>query len=276
MKIMCPGCMHRCVLSEGQTGRCGARRCAGGTVTAINYGKLTAIALDPIEKKPLNAFHPGSNILSVGSFGCNLDCPFCQNAAIASAREGDLPVQKVSPDALADLALDLKPRGNIGVAFTYNEPLIGWEYVIDSARAVHARGLLTVAVTNGSVNPEISGRVLPHLDALNIDLKAFTADHYHRLGGDLDTVKTFITRAVHTGCHVELTTLIVPGFNDSAKEISALASWVAGVNPAIPLHITRFFPAHRMGRSAPTPVAKIFDLAAVARKDLPTVYEGNV
>jgi len=275
MMVICPVCPHHCHLEEGQTGRCRVRRNVGGKTVDGNWGKVTALALDPIEKKPLRCFYPGSRILSVGSYGCNLDCPFCQNAGIAAVGEGAVETVELTPEALADMAEQARPQGNIGVAFTYNEPLVGWEYVAATSRLVHDRGMKTVAVTNGCVTGAAAREVLPHLDALNIDLKVFTTEGYRRLGGDLDTVQTFIRLAVEAGCHVELTTLVVPGFNDDEGLMAEEAAWIAGIDPEIPLHVTRFFPAHRMARAEPTPVSTVYHLADTAAQSLNTVYVGN-
>lgn len=274
MKQECSVCMHRCALEPGQKGRCGARINQEGRIVSDNYGKVTALALDPIEKKPLRMFCPGSMILSVGSYGCNLSCPFCQNYEIAACTE-NCRVASVTPDQLVDQALELRNAGNIGLAFTYNEPLIGYEFVRDTARAIQAQGMKTVAVTNGSVTEETAGQLLPYLDALNIDLKGFTKEYYQMLGGDLETVKHFIEKAVEQGCHVELTTLIVPGKNDSEKEMRELSGWIASLNPEIPLHVTRFFPNWKMRDSQPTPVRQVYLLADVAREQLVNVFTGN-
>lgn len=231
--------MHHCALREGQTGICRARKMTDGRIVSLNYGRITAMALDPVEKKPLNRFFPGSNILSVGSFGCNLRCPFCQNHEISMHGE-EIPAEQMSPEALVELAVSLAVKGNIGVAYTYNEPLIGYEYVRDTARLVRRAGMKNVVVTNGCIDPDILEELLPDLDALNIDLKGFTDRYYQKLGGDLETVKRFIRRA-QSSCHIELTTLIVPGENDTEDEMEHLASWVRSVNPSIPLHVTRFF-----------------------------------
>jgi pyruvate formate lyase activating enzyme len=267
--------MHHCQLDEGQSGRCRARRNTGGSITCSNYGKITSLALDPVEKKPLARYFPGSVILSAGSFGCNLACPFCQNSAISMAGEEDVSAEYLAPGDLADRARDLRIRGNIGAAFTYNEPLISWEYVRDCAIILHQYGLKAVAVTNGSVTPETGTEILPYLDALNIDLKGFTPAYYHKLGGDLETVQAFIMQAVAARCHVELTTLIVPGENDSPAEMARLAEWIASANPDIPLHVSRFFPSWKMFSMGPTPVHTVYVLAEVARKYLKYVYTGN-
>ena len=278
MKTTCQVCMHRCTLSPGQTGLCGARKNENGKIVCANYGRITSLALDPIEKKPLKHFRPGSLILSVGSYGCNLRCPFCQNHEISMAGEGDVHSPYVPPQRLADLALEWKERdgaGNIGIAYTYNEPLVGWEYVRDTARLVKENGMANVLVTNGTAAPEILEELLPLIDAMNIDLKGFRAEYYRKLGGDLDTVKTFIARAV-TACHVELTTLIVPGENDSLEEMAAQARWIADLNPEIPLHITRFFPQYHMLDRKPTEIQSLRQLAETAGQYLTNVSPGNV
>ena len=272
--MICELCFHHCDLSEGQTGLCRARACRGGEIVPLNYGKLTSLALDPIEKKPLRRFRPGSLVLSLGSFGCNLRCPFCQNHGISMAGERDLETVELSPEALADKALELVPRGNIGAAYTYNEPLVGYEYVRDCAARVRERGLVNVLVTNGTVEEAPWRALLPLIDAANIDLKGFTPAWYRRLGGDLETVKRSIALAAER-CHVEVTTLLVPGENDGAEEVRALAKWLASVSPEIPLHLSRFFPRHQMADRPPTPVDRVYRLAEEARAYLDFVYTGN-
>ena len=274
MKQRCELCFHRCALEEGQTGLCRARINRGGTILPLNYGKVTSLALDPIEKKPLRRFHSGSMILSVGSFGCNLRCPFCQNHEISMAGEGELDTEELLPNDLAALAERLRPRGNIGVAYTYNEPLIGYEYVRDCAVAVRARGMVNVLVSNGTVEEAPWRELLPLIDAANIDLKGFTEGWYRRLGGDLETVKRNIVLAAER-CHVEVTTLLVPGENDSEAEISALSRWLSGIDPDIPLHLSRFFPRYRMTDRPPTDVNAVYRLAEAARESLRWVYTGN-
>jgi pyruvate formate lyase activating enzyme len=268
--------MHHCLLQEGQLGLCGARKRQGDKTISINYGKITSMALDPIEKKPLRMFHPGSLVLSVGSFGCNLSCPFCQNHEISMQRGGCTGALYLSPEELAAKALAYhRHSGNIGLAFTYNEPLIGWEYVRDSARLVKNYGMQNILVTNGSATLETLGQILPYIDAMNIDLKGFQESYYQRLGGDLDTVKSFIVHAA-PACHVELTTLIVPGENDSEAEMEAEAKWIASaIGRHIPLHVTRFFPRYQMNDRAATEVAKVNRLADIARRHLAYVWTGN-
>ena len=272
--MICELCFHRCDLSEGQTGFCRARACRDGEIVSLNYGKITSIALDPIEKKPLRRFHPGSKILSMGSFGCNLRCPFCQNHEISMAGEGELETAELSPESLVNKALELRPYGSIGVAYTYNEPLVGYEYVRDCAALVHERGMVNVLVTNGTIEEAPWRALLPLIDAANIDLKGFTPEWYQRLGGDLETVKRSITLAAER-CHVEVTTLLVPGENDSEGEIRYLTQWLASIDQNIPLHLSRFFPQYRMMDRPPTPVERVHRLADVAREYLSFVYMGN-
>lgn len=274
MKAVCVICPHHCRLDEGQLGLCRGRIAKDGKVVCENYGKLTAIALDPIEKKPLYHFHPGSRILSVGSYGCNLKCPFCQNCDISMVGGNDIETAQADCQELVDKALLLRDRGNIGIAYTYNEPLISYEFVRDCARLAREQGLKNVVVTNGYICEEPLLELLPLIDALNIDLKGFTQEYYRRLGGDLATVKRTIELAAGRA-HVEVTTLIVPGENDSEDEIDELSAWLAGISPDIPLHITRFFPRWRMTDRNATPVSQVYRLAELARKNLKYVHEGN-
>lgn len=273
MSLKCDICFHHCELDEGRTGLCRARANRGGQIVPLNYGRLTSLALDPIEKKPLRRFHPGGLVLSLGSFGCNLRCPFCQNAEISMAG-AEFPARDYSPEALVQLALALRPRGNLGLAYTYNEPLVGYEFVRDCAAMVREAGMFNVLVTNGTIEEAPWRALLPLIDAVNIDLKGFTEAWYRRLGGDLETVKRSIALAAEA-CHLEVTTLVVPGCNDGEDELRALSSWLASLSPDIPLHISRFFPRHRMNDLRPTPVDTVYRLAAVARERLRYVYTGN-
>lgn len=274
MKVVCEICPHHCGLEEGQKGLCRARSNRGGQISCDNYGMVTALALDPIEKKPLRRFHPGSYILSLGSYGCNLRCSFCQNNGISMSDGGELELRQLSPRQVAEMALRLADQGNIGVAYTYNEPLVGYEFVRDCAEAVAEAGMKNVIVTNGTICREPLEKLLPRIDAMNIDLKAFTPEFYRRIGGDLDAVKQAVELAAGN-CHVELTTLVIPGENDSEEEMEGLAAWVASVDPEIPLHVSRFFPQYRMKNKAPTEVEAVYRLASVARRHLKYVYEGN-
>ena len=296
---VCGVCFRHCEIAEGGLGFCGARTAADGTVTAANYGRVTSLALDPIEKKPLARFRPGSMILSAGSYGCNLRCPFCQNYSISWSEEakglaeaalgesaGSSPESRtvvVTPGELAVAAYETRGRGNIGVAFTYNEPLVGYEFVRDTARIVHEMGMVNVLVTNGTADLSVLEEIAPFIDAMNIDLKGFTEEYYRDvLGGDLGMVKAFIEEAVKV-CHVELTTLIVPGCNDTEEEMREISEWIAGltdgegsaVGSDVPLHISRFFPRFHMTDHDATDVGLVYRLADVARERLEYVYTGN-
>ena len=279
----CEVCFRHCELKEGQTGFCGARICAGGVVRAANYGRVTSLALDPIEKKPLRRFMPGSAILSVGSYGCNLRCPFCQNHEISWSAEAMRyadTAETITPEQLTRIASKYRTRGNAGVAFTYNEPLVGYEFVRDTAKLVHEAGMVNVLVSNGTAELPVLEEILPYIDAMNIDLKGFTDRYYEKLlGGDRGMVMRFIERAVKS-CHVELTTLIIPGENDSEDEMRQMCAWIAGLSgkgpgKEIPLHISRFFPRFHMTDRDATSVRKVYRLAEVAGEQLRYVYTGN-
>lgn len=218
MRATCHICMHHCSLEPGQRGFCRARKNEQGKIVCENYGRVTSLALDAVEKKPLRLFHSGSRILFVGSYGCNLRCAFCQNHEISMADAEAAQTVYMSPETLVEKALACVNAGNIGVAYTYNEPLVGWEYVRDTGALVKKAGMQNVLVTNGMVSPDVLEEILPLTDAMNIDLKGFQEPYYRELGGDFETVKEFILRAA-AGCHVELTTLIVPGKNDGISEM---------------------------------------------------------
>ena len=282
----CEVCFRHCNIPESGLGFCGARTARKGKVEPLLYGNISSLGLDPIEKKPLARFMPGSRILSVGFYGCNLRCPFCQNyeiswseKAFADARQGRI----VSSEELADLAETLKERGNIGVAFTYNEPLTSYEFVRDTAKYIHERGMKTVLVTNGTADEKVLREILPWIDAMNIDLKGFSGRYYEKvLGGNLQQVLHFIEISVKS-CHVELTTLIVPGENDSEEEMRRMSSWISALTDSqgirigrnIPLHISRFFPLFHMKDRSTTDVKLIYRLADIARERLKYVYTGN-
>ena len=275
---VCNVCYRHCVIKEDEYGFCGVRTTKDGKVVPANYGQITSMALDPIEKKPLNRFYPGSFIVSVGSYGCNLRCPFCQNYEISWGDEVDLvkkEAEYVSPEELARIAKEQVKNKNIGVAFTYNEPLIAYEYVIDTAKLLKEEGLKTVLATNGMAETSTIKELFEFVDAMNIDLKGFT-DNYYRdlLKGDRQMVMNFIKEAVKH-CHVELTTLIIPGENDSEDEIDKLSLWISELDPEIPLHISRFFPRFHMTDRNATSVEKIYRLKEVAKRHLKYVYTGN-
>ncbi len=272
--MQCQVCFHHCELQEGQIGACRARMNKDGKNIALNYGRLVSLAMDPIEKKPLARFMPGSFILSLGTFGCNMHCSFCQNYAISQMGASDLDSDYYSPEDILTIAKRNKEQGNVGVAFTYNEPMIGYEYVQNTAKIIKAAGMVNVVVTNGCVNQPILAEVLPYIDAFNVDLKSFNPDFYKRMGGDLETVKQFIATAAAKS-HVEITTLVIPGENDTIEEMESIAKWLAQVNADITLHVTRFFPRYKMLDKDPTPVSAVYKLAETANKYLANVYTGN-
>jgi len=282
MMAECSVCFRHCHIPEGGLGFCGGRTAKNGKVEAFNYGRITSLALDPIEKKPLARFHPGSLILSVGSFGCNLRCPFCQNYEISWSDEAARfaeTAESLQPEELVEIAEATKSRGNIGIAFTYNEPLIGYEFIRDTARLAKEKDLKTVIVTNGTAELTVLEELKPYIDAMNVDLKGFTDNYYKEiLGGDRKQVMAFIEAAAAI-CHVELTTLIVPGENDSEEEMRELSRWVSCLKEPdgedIPLHISRFFPRFHMQDRAATPVRTVYHLAEIAREALEYVYTGN-
>lgn len=285
---VCATCPRHCRLASGALGACRARRNVDGAVVAENYGRVTSLALDPVEKKPLARFMSGSYVVSVGSYGCNLACPFCQNFEISQAGAPDVGWREVGPEELAALAADARRRDPrvTGVAFTYNEPLVGWEYVRDASVAARERGLVSVLVSNGCAEPGVVDELAPLLDAANIDLKGFSPAFYEKCGtadgaAALATVRGTIERlSAEPGCHVEVTTLVVPGMNDSEEEVAAIAAWLASLDGGrgakkIVHHVTRFFPRWRMLDAAPTPVATVYALADVSRRWLRHVYVGN-
>ena len=241
-----------------------------------NYGRVTSLALDPIEKKPIARWRPNTTVLSVGSYGCTMDCPFCQNDSIAKAGPDDVLWREIQPEELVDQALQLADRRCIGIAYTYNEPLRGWRYVRDAGRLAHEAGLVNVLVSNGLASEKVLGEIAPLVDAANIDLKCFTEEGYRSLKGDLNVVKrTIEALAGLETCHLEVTTLVVPGLSDDPAQIDAAARWIASLDPGIPYHLTRYFPRHRMKEPA-TSVPLLFELADVAHRHLNDVIVGNV
>ncbi len=277
-QVLCDVCPKFCKLREGQIGFCRARSNIGGKIVPINYGQATSLALDPIEKKPLMRFCPGTYILSYGSYGCNLRCPYCQNASISMAGPDNCPHRLITPEGLTDLAVDLskqEPR-NIGVAFTYNEPTVCFEFIRDTSKLLHEAGLKSVVVTNGGLVRKYADELLPHVDALNIDLKGFSNEFYRYVKGEFDTVKEFIKAAVEHKCHVELTTLVIPTKNDDPEEIGREVEWIASISPEIPLHLSQFFPRYKVDDLPPTPAETIYRLKDIAEKKLKYVYTGNL
>ncbi|MBN2070356.1 MAG: AmmeMemoRadiSam system radical SAM enzyme [Candidatus Krumholzibacteriota bacterium] len=268
--VRCLLCPNDCRINPGKNGRCRLRWNDGGKLIALSYGHTVTAAVDPIEKKPLYHFMPGSRILSVGPNGCTLTCDHCQNWEISQCSS---PVRYISPGDLVDLAAD---EESSGVAFTYTEPLLWYEYLLDASRLLRKRGLKTVIVTNGYLNEEPARQIAPMTDAFNIDLKSFDDGFYRKYcGGTLEPVKKFIEIASSVA-HVELTNLVIPGLNDSLESIEEMAKWISGISREIPLHFSRFFPRYKMGDVPATSgdiLKKAYD---VARRFLDYVYIGNI
>lgn len=272
-KVYCRLCPHNCVIKQHSLGACRARKNIEGELYSLNYGEIASISLDPIEKKPLYMFHSGSNILSVGTFGCNLKCSFCQNWSIAHKNPDTIYAQ---PATIVQKAVELKEEGNIGIAYTYNEPSIWYEFVYDTSRLAKKEGLFNVLVTNGFISEKPLTELLPYIDAMNIDVKAFTASFYKDIcSAVLENVKQTVEKAA-SKCHVEVTTLVIPGLNDSVEEIGKLSKWLSGISPDIPLHLSRFFPNYKMQNREVTPISTLEAAQKKSLEYLNHVYVGNV
>ncbi|MGQ9512792.1 AmmeMemoRadiSam system radical SAM enzyme [Thermodesulfitimonas sp.] len=269
--VLCRLCPKGCLIKEGRTGFCRVRENRGGMLYTLNYGQCSSCNADPVEKKPLYHFYPAHTILSLGTFGCNLRCGFCQNWEIA---HGSPPTIPLTPEQVVAMAQAQGPRC-IGVAYTYSEPVVWYEFVRDTARQVREAGLKNVLVTNGFIAEEPLRELLPYIDAMNIDVKSFRDDYYkHVCAGRLEPVLRTVEVA-KDHCHVEVTNLIVTGLNDSAEELDALVDWLAAVDLRIPLHFSRYFPNFEMERP-PTPLEVLYAARETARKKLRYVYLGNV
>ncbi len=267
--VRCELCPNFCVIASGHSGRCLGRRNLSGELVALTYGEVVSMGVDPIEKKPLYHFHPGATILSVATYGCNLACPFCQNWEIS---QKVAPTRYVAPEELVTAAQE--SRG-LGVAFTYTEPMIWFEYLIDAGRLLKEHGQQVVLVTNGMVNAQPLEELLPFVDAMNVDLKSIRPSFYRDyVRGNLETVLNTI-RLARESCHLELTVLLIPGRNDSDEEIEELVDFAVGLGRDTVLHFSRYFPRHR-AEEPPTPVARLVHAAEIARRELDYVYLGNV
>ncbi len=269
-RIRCTLCPYNCLIAEGHRGVCRIRSNKGGVLIAETYNTISAMNLDPIEKKPLYHFYPGSSILSVGTIGCSFQCMFCQNWELV---EGSVPTHEITKEQLYEQA---KQMDSIGLAYTYNEPFIWFEFVYDTAKFLHERGMMNVLVTNGFVNPKPLEDITPYIDAMNIDLKAIDDDFYKRLcKGKLDPVKHTIEYAINKGVHVELTNLLVTGYNTSEDQIKRLVDYVASLGKDTILHFSRYFPSYKL--DAPTTPHEVLEFAYnYASKKLNYVYVGNV
>ena len=265
--VECLVCPHHCRLRPGQTGRCHARSNREGEIVSLTYGEVAAWHLDPIEKKPLYNFYPGSRIFSVAGYGCNLTCRFCQNYEISQTREGG---REVTPSELAAMA-----RDSLGLCFTYSEPTIWFEMIRDTAPLVKQNGGKVVLVSNGIIEGRFLEELIPHLDAVNIDIKGFREEFYQKYcGGKLEWVLNTVER-LSGRVHVEITTLVIPEANDDPQEIRALGQWLGKLPAPVAWHLSRYFPAYRM-QTGPTPVQTLHQLWQIAKEEVPYVYLGNV
>ncbi|HBC95441.1 MAG TPA: AmmeMemoRadiSam system radical SAM enzyme [Clostridium sp.] len=271
-RIHCCLCPHNCIINENNFGKCKVRTNENGKLFTINYGEITSIALDPIEKKPLYYFKPSTYILSAGSFGCNFTCSFCQNYSISQFRARS---QFLSPKQLVEAILTVK--NNIGIAFTYNEPSIWYEYVYDCAKLLKEteQSSSVVLVTNGYINEEPLKKLIPYVDAMNIDLKGFSSKYYNDIcGGSLNPVLNTI-RIASKICHVEITNLLVTGENDNIDEVESIARFLSSIDKNIPLHLTRYFPQYKASKP-PTDIKFMLEARETAEKYLNRVRLGNI
>ena len=276
-RVQCDLCPRECRLKEGQQGLCFVRACKQGEVVLTTYGRSSGFCVDPIEKKPLNHFYPGTPVFSFGTAGCNLACRFCQNWDMSKSREMDTLADVAAPEVIARKASELGCRS---VAFTYNDPIIFMEYAIDTAQPCRALGIKTVAVTAGYISPQPRVEFFRHMDAANVDLKAFSEDFYHKLtGGHLQPIlDTLIYLKEQTSVWFELTTLLIPGENDSTDELDAMTQWVVDhLGPGVPMHFTAFHPDWKMLKTPPTPASTLTRARDIAIKNgVHFAYTGNV
>lgn len=269
-RVRCRLCPNLCVVGDGSAGRCMVRVNESGKLLTLSYGNTVTAAIDPIEKKPLYHFMPGSQILSVGPNGCTLTCDHCQNWQISQEKSR---VSYLSPEELVELG---GRDGSVGVAFTYTEPLIWFEYLLDALPLLTEAGLKSVLVTNGYLNEEPARQIVPLVDAFNVDLKSFNDSFYRQYcGGSIEPVKGFIELAA-AHAHVEVTCLVIPGLNDTEEEIAKMAGWLSGISREIPLHLSRFVPRFRMDSRPPTPQETLEMAFRTAREYLDYVYVGNI
>ena len=274
--LKCNLCPHHCTIGEGKQGICKVRKNTGGELFLETYGVVSSVGFDPIEKKPLYHFYPGSVIFSVGSFGCNLHCKFCQNWQISQEVPNGFNLRRQnSPESLVATALENK--SNIGIAFTYNEPTVWFEFMTDIAEISKRKGLKNVMVTNGFINPEPLAELTDLIDAFNVDLKAFTEDFYkQQTFSKLEPVKTTLKNIRKSGRHLEITNLVVTGLNDNVKDFTEMIKWISGeLGRNTVLHLSRYFPTYKTSAS-PTSVALLEEFYGLARQSLDYVYLGNL
>jgi len=273
--VACDLCPHACIITEGKAGYCKARFNENNTLVSPYLGRFTSVAVDPIEKKPLYHWRPGTQILSLGSLGCTMRCPFCQNCNIAQPSEQSLKRMPLKDISIQALAGKIRELGLKAVAYTYNEPALQAEYIIAAAPILREAGIATVLVSNGMYSESLLRDLAPVVDAANIDVKSFNAKAYAKMGGSLDTVKRTVAGLLEVGVHVEVTTLVVPGISDSPEEFVQETEWLAGLSPNIPLHISRYRPAHKYD-APPTDIELMQSFAVMAQLRLKHVHIGNV
>jgi len=275
--VQCNLCRHRCVIRPGKNGFCGVRQNRDGTLYTLVYNRLIAHHVDPIEKKPLFHFHPGTPSYSIATVGCNFRCIFCQNYTISQMPrdEGRIEGADVSPE---EIVADAKRRECVTIAYTYTEPTVFFEYAYETGRLAHEAGIKNVWVSNGYMTPEAVEMIGPYLDAINVDLKCFNAETYRRLSqGDLDGVLETLRLFRPRGIWLEVTTLVIPGINDSDEELRAIAEFIASLGVEVPWHVSRFHPDYRMHDRGPTPPETIERAVEIGRRaGLKYVYAGNV
>ncbi len=278
-KVQCNLCSHRCEIKNGRRGICNVRENRGGTLETLVYGRLIAQHIDPIEKKPLFHLYPGSQSYSVATVGCNFKCRFCQNADIAQMpgdRDGIITGKTVSPETIVELA----KKGNCkSIAYTYTEPTVYFEFAFDTARLAHKKNILNVFVTNGFMTPEAIQMISPYLDGANVDLKSFSNDFYKKYcGARIEPVKKTLELLKSLNVLLEITTLLIPGLNDSRNELENLAQYIHdALGPEIPWHISRFHPTYKLTDRPPTPVDTLIMAREIGLKaGLRYVYTGNV
>ncbi|MCP4552611.1 MAG: AmmeMemoRadiSam system radical SAM enzyme [Bacteroidetes bacterium] len=274
-KVKCTLCPHNCNISEGKAGICLVRKNINGDLLSENYERVSAVTPDPIEEKPLYHFYPGNNILSVGSVGCNLKCKFCQNYEISQASVLDYSFLK-SYTSGEIVEMGLSQPSNIGVAYTYNEPIIWYEYLYETTKMIHEAGLNNVMITNGSINPEPLEQIMEFIDAFSVDLKGFTEEFYSNLTSSrLEPVLSSIKQIKAAGKHLEITNLVITGLNDNEKIFTEMIDWIATeIGSDTVLHISRYFPMFKIN-SLPTPQSKLETLYGIAKQKLDYVYLGN-
>jgi pyruvate formate lyase activating enzyme len=275
--VQCELCARNCLIAEGKKGVCRARKNIDGKLYSLTYGKLCSMAVDPIEKKPFYHFHPGSKVFSIATFGCNLACDHCQNAEISQADPEKEIVNEILPEKVVEMTLENKCAG---IAYTYTEPTVFYEYAFETAKIAKEKGLYSCFVSNGIINREPLKKISPYLDAMNLDLKGFTDEFYKKychFPGGLEQIKQTARNCLEFGIHLEVTTLLIPGHNDSEEEIRKIAEFVKSLREDVPLHFSRFHPEYKMLDVEPTPIETVMRAKEIGEDvGLKNVHTGNI